>query len=181
MSRNSEISFIGGAYFPPSGSVRKEHWKSMLQNLEDDIIAFRKQGKVIVLGDFNCRIALLPSAVCRNDAYYVFNRNTKDTEFRESEAFSRGKEFIDSMNSVNMIVLNGIDSGGDFTFLHPNGGSSIIDYITLSDDFFFPDCKLDVQKIDTRSGNVVTSSNLGMITKGTAILVRSYVYFTCHR
>ena len=63
------------------------------------------------------------------------------------------------MNSVNMLVLNGIDSGEDFTFLHPNGGRSIIDYIILSDDFFFPDCKLAVQNTDTRSGSVVNVSS----------------------
>ena len=53
LEKDLEVTFIGGVYFPPSGSVRKEEWKKMLENLENDIIEFRKQGKVMVLGDFN--------------------------------------------------------------------------------------------------------------------------------
>lgn len=42
MEKHADISFIGGVYFPPSDSVRKEDWKTMLQNLEDETLEVGK-------------------------------------------------------------------------------------------------------------------------------------------
>ena len=61
---------------------------------------------------------------------------------------------MNAMNAANMLVINGIDSGGEATFEHDNQmGSSVIDLIALSDNIVLPgiedqtlDCSHDVKK-----------------------------------
>lgn len=43
------------------------------------------------------------------------------------------------MNAVQMVVMNGIDSGGEFTFRNSKKGASVTDYIILSDNIVIPD------------------------------------------
>ena len=77
---------------------------------------------------------------------------------------TRGIQLVDSRNSAGMVIMNGIDSGGEYTFERTisNNGSdtveiqnSMIDYIILSDNIVFPGFGiLDHNDLDTKSAPV---------------------------
>ena len=50
---------------------------------------------------------------------------------------NKGIQLINSMNSVNMVIMNGVDNGGDYTYEVDNR-KSINDYIILSDNILLP-------------------------------------------
>ena len=144
MSRGTDYYFIGAVYIPPDRSQR-ETAKQVLDELEVDIHQFRKQGKVILMGDFNCRVGSEESVIKAKDKQLLLSRTTADSKE------DRGKFLISSMNAAQMVVMNGLDSGREFTFLSTSKlksqGSkqkikerkSVIDYIILSDSIIAPD------------------------------------------
>ncbi len=136
--REKDIYFICGVYIQPCGSKLVIEYDRILFLLEADILEYRKWGKVIIMGDFNARIGSFPSMLQGVNRQNVFSRVVTDIEIKGVEAFSRGKQLMRVMNGTNMVVMNGLDSGGDCTFHHPNSGSSMIDYIVLSDNIFSP-------------------------------------------
>ena len=61
-----------------------------------------------------------------------------------------------------MIVLNGLDSGGDTTFfkiVKKKVRTSLLDYIAISDNLFFPDHKEDHLDEDSSSDSVPSQIN----------------------
>lgn len=130
----SDTFFVCAVYCPPAGEGEMHDFPPhVLLSLETDCIKFRQVGKVILMGDFNARIGNQFSIIQGRGGPYVFRRTVAD------ESNSRGSDFIKTMNAANMIVINGIDSGGNATFEHDNGkGSSVIDLIVLSDNIVLP-------------------------------------------
>ena len=63
---------------------------------------------------------------------FIYERKLADHGIDKGVATRRGIKLIESMNAMNMIIMNGIDSGHDFTFKSDNG-QSINDYIIFSD------------------------------------------------
>ena len=70
VSKNSEILwvrviinsiniFIGAVYLPPTNSKLNENLLDSLLELQLDCLEFRRTGKVILMGDSNCRISNL--------------------------------------------------------------------------------------------------------------------------
>ncbi len=98
---------------------------------------FRKEGKVIIMGDFNSRIGNLDSIVQDNENFYNFKRNVSDHS-PIGESYTRGQQLILTFNAANMVVLNGVDSGGGFTFKNTEDKKSMIDYIVVSDNIILP-------------------------------------------
>src|SRR6185503_7452950 len=99
---------------------------------------FRKDGKVILLGDFNCRVSNQPSVILNDGKLLTLSRHVEDTDFKGSAIKSRATQFLRTLNAVNMVVMKGIDSGGNYTFSNSLNESSMIDYIILSDNILFP-------------------------------------------
>jgi len=56
MSLGNEQVFFAGVYLSPNDSTKGTDAANFIQELEIDIIKFREQGKVIILGDLNSRI-----------------------------------------------------------------------------------------------------------------------------
>lgn len=111
--------FFGAVYIPPIGSISEERFKEILTHLEADMIKFRQEGKVIVLGDFNARIFNAPSTINRSKDCISLHRTVSDIMVdpeKKAQILSRGKQLINCMNASSMIVLNGLDSGGGTTF-----------------------------------------------------------------
>ena len=79
-----------------------------------------------------------------------------DEKATGTAARTRGIKLISSMNSVNMIIMNGIDSGGEHTYekvMETKDGktivcTSVIDYIILSDNIVVPDQASSFLNID---------------------------------
>ena len=143
--------FICAVYAPPRDDV---DFDQILRSLEEDIWKFKQMGKVVVMGDFNARINSNPSIVQGISGECVFDRKVVDQGV--GVARSRGISLVDSMNSVNMIIINGIDSGGGYTFENKNG-SSTIDLIIVSDNIFMPGNTLQIDANNTKSADIKSS------------------------
>ena len=92
------------------------------------------------MGDFNARIGSNASIIQSNAGLRVFNRTVEDAKGGGNcEARTRGIQLVDSMNSVGMVIMNGIDAGGQFTYRHyDEKRMSMNDYIILSDNIVIP-------------------------------------------
>ena len=77
MVRNRDVYYVGAVYIPPTGSQR-ELAKDVLVELETDIFNYRKLGKVILLGDFNCRFGGKESVIFSGNKQMVFSRITDE-------------------------------------------------------------------------------------------------------
>ena len=147
LDRNQDMYYICGVYIPPSKSKR-ELAPDVLLELEIDIRNYRKLGKVVLMGDFNCRIGGKESVIAAGSKQFTFSRTThdmdlKDKDGKKSKDANRGSFLVTSMSASGMVVMNGIDSGGEYTFTSTNSGSSVIDLIILSDNIIAPgDCTL---------------------------------------
>jgi len=133
---NSEKYFIGAVYIPPDGSNYLVDIKDILFELEVDILEYRKQGKVILMGDLNSQVYTYPSTINHNGKDISFFRYSQDAECKTLEP--RGLHLMSTMNAINMVVMNGIDSGGEHTFRHLNIPTSVLDYIIISDNILLP-------------------------------------------
>jgi hypothetical protein len=130
--------FICGVYIPPDNPFRGyQDFPKCLEMLEADCLKFRSLGKVIVLGDFNARIGNNESIIQSNSGQSIFSRFVSDQGGTGSPARTRGIQLVNVMNSAGMIIMNGVDSGGGYTFEN-SIGNSIIDYIILSDNIVMP-------------------------------------------
>jgi len=155
------VYFIGVVYLPPATSGYLRDLKGTLLELETDIARFRKDGKVILLGDFNCRVSNQPSVILNDGKLLTLSRHVEDTDFKGSAIKSRATQFLRTLNAVNMVVMNGIDSGGNYTFSNSLNESSMIDYIILSDNILFPNTEdLSIAQPDQTSGHVQASARL---------------------
>jgi len=106
---------------------------------------------VILIRDSN-----LESNIETGENSFYFERVIEDNS-PSSESFSRGGQLIKTLNAANMVVLNGIDSGGEFTF-KSTSGQSMIDYIAVSENILFPG------SIIQQGGNLL-SGNSHSLTK----------------
>ena len=112
------------------------------------------------MGDFNARVCSNLSIIQGASGEVVFPRSVSDQNCG-TVARSRGIDLVDSMNSVNMVIMNGIDSGGGFTFENKIGKSTI-DLIMLSDNIVIPSNCIDpVNMRDIKaSGNIPITDSI---------------------
>ena len=133
IDRPSCKMYIAVVYISPEGSPRANDSSMQLAELEAKILHFKTKGQVIVLGDFNARIGMLESSCIRDGRRIFLSRTIQDTNVN-ALAKDRGMQMIESMNACNMVIMNGIDSGGEFTCINGYRGKSVIDYIILDED-----------------------------------------------
>ena len=89
MVRNQDVYFIGAVYIPPSKSKRELAQRCITRVGRIDILKFRKMGKVIIIGDFNCRFGKKESIIVACNKQFTFNRSTHDMDTKSTDA-SRG-------------------------------------------------------------------------------------------
>ena len=88
-----------------------------------------------------------------SDGACIFSRDSCDNTISNNSSKRKGTQLINSMNAVNMIILNGIDSDSQYTYESKNG-NSIIDYIIVSDNLLMP-----FLTSDNKSSNLNNKSN----------------------
>ena len=88
--------------FPTIREVNQE----LLDELSADITFLKEQGRICILGDFNCRIGELESRIegeeGEEESEIVYQRRSEDKKVGRG-----GKKLIKFMNEHNMIILNG--------------------------------------------------------------------------
>jgi hypothetical protein len=105
---------------------------------------FRSQGsKIIVMGDWNRRIGNLPTVISGTNGRTVFQRKSQDNKV-DRQKKREGRTLLETMSSWDMLTMNGIDSGGEFTYERIGGkGASVIDYIMLDKELVEYECEED--------------------------------------
>ena len=115
-------------YLPPSNSSRGDISLEFFSNLRLQVSKYQGTGLLCICGDFNARIGSLADIDLEAVADSVPKRVTLDT----APPNTHGKELIEFVRDVGMVVLNGRGSSNNdsFTFISTNG-SSVVDYCLI--------------------------------------------------
>ena len=135
---------VAGVYFVPSTSPFAKRNAKRMRELQQRVL--EASGKVMILTDANAWIGNSPSTITKRDdkKLKIFNRASVKNEIN-----TQGEWFISEMNSVDMIVLNGIKSEAQYTYDHPGReAKSIVDFIVANEQAF--DIITDVAYSDCR-------------------------------
>ena len=131
---------ISAQYSPPGNS--NYHSQNSCENLKVDLLQFCDENTPIVLiGDFNARTGNIPDNLEIDpnfDPSYLEQSEFKNRNNLDKTVTTHGKNFIDTITSRNLRILNGRFSGdllGNFT-TYKNGHSSVNDYGVVSENLF---------------------------------------------
>jgi hypothetical protein len=134
MDREGEKFYIAVVYMAPDFGSAKEANQNLLDELSEDIYFFREQGRICIVGDFNCRIGELSSKIERESEgegeEIIYKRKSQDKKVN-----SAGRNFLKFMNDHNLIILNGIGRKAPFTSVQVRG-CSVIDYIITDQEVY---------------------------------------------
>jgi len=149
---------IGVVSISPRGSRHSDGNDDLMVELEERVSMYRLSSMVILAGDFNAHIADTPSILTRtshsllgvvgdvegNDdedsdgaEEYILTRRSADSceTSLSCESGMSGVDFVQRMNALGMVVLNGLEEVGDGSKAEATfGDSSIIDYILIDAD-----------------------------------------------
>ena len=129
VGKQEDPLYIAVVYFAPevSEEAREKNGK-LLEELQTDAVMWR--GKVVIMGDWNCRIGELPNIVREGeeDEYRIVEKRRS----ADKKVTCRGNRVMQSLNAAGLVVTNGIrGSVAQFTCLQMRG-SSVIDLICIS-------------------------------------------------
>ena len=127
-------------YIPPSNSSREENVPTdHFRILNENITNYRNLGKVILCGDFNSRVGILPDFISekeQNPEFGIHNESTPNTIPRISKDKNINystRKLIETCVSHNLRIANGRingDSLGQMTRYNYKG-ASVVDYFIL--------------------------------------------------
>ena len=120
------------AYFvPPTSPYVKTNEKRMIEIQQ---IVMEKEERVIIVTDSNGWIGELPSRVSTLVDGNMSDERIYERKSERTDVNTQGKWFIDSMNSVNMVIMNGIKSRSEYTYDHlGREARSIVDYVVVKE------------------------------------------------
>ena len=175
--------FIGVVYMACAGGHRFEENGQLMDELEERILAYQGQGVVCVMGDFNIHISSLPSTIHIgepidslfssshvspfNTGTRILKRQSCDVTGvqRETEATNSGIELIDRLDSVGMVVCNGLCEIGDGRIARATcrkgASDSVIDYILIDSEHW--EC-MDSVAVEEMAYLTVTSDHNPVIS-----------------
>ena len=126
--------YIACAYLvPPSSPFRSRNEKKM-EEIQERLVSI---DRCMLLIDANVWIGEEPSVVASlgdgaDDAEVTYTRKSE-----KKEVTNEGREFLEKMNSIDMIVINGIKSGAKYTYDHMGkDAKSVIDFIAVSRNMY---------------------------------------------
>jgi hypothetical protein len=143
---------VACAYFvPPTSPFAKRNEKRMIELQQR---ALEQNGKVIIMTDSNAWIGQNPSIITESERAGYERQTVTFTRTSEKEDTNQqGEWFLSAMNSIDMIVVNGIRSQAKYTYDHPGReAKSIIDFVVVNDkayeivsDLEYTDCRENLQ------------------------------------
>jgi hypothetical protein len=132
-------------YIIPSNSSYKQGDEDILEIIEKNITnEYKDKGNIILCGDMNARSGSEPDFI-QNDNYdiyvpvnddYVYDLVQEKRQSQDDKIDSRGKQLLELCIATQMRILNGRVIGdlyGRYT-CHKTTGSSVVDYIILSEE-----------------------------------------------
>ena len=135
--------YIAICYFPPSTSVyASPRGQSPFSILDDDIWEFSRDGDIILLGDFNARMANSQTIFYDTSEEILrevdisemgLDRHSQDREHTEY-----GRYLMEMTTTHGLAILNGLEifpSCGGFTCFPHRHGASTVDYVMTSPSF----------------------------------------------
>jgi len=115
---------------------------NLFQLLEEDIQHFKTFGKVLILGDMNARVGEKPDyIICDKNINAIdpsdYNVDSPLPRVTQDKVHnSHGQQLIDLCKSTEMRICNGrLEVSGSVTYCNANG-SSLIDYLLMSEHDF---------------------------------------------
>merc|ERR1712083_709391 len=135
--------FVAVVYIVPTKSTRYVKNTELRRELEEDIMRYKQEGMVMVMGDLNSRIGEIE--------YY---RRNKDSEVNEN-----GREWMALTRATGMIILSGLNETADYTCFNDQG-NSVVDHICIDETYKYVVVKLEnrrdvMGRIDTDHSMVV--------------------------
>jgi hypothetical protein len=139
------------AYFAPPTSPFQMRNEKRMQELQQTIL--ETKGKVILLTDANGWIGQLPSTISEPQNGYERQTHTFARTSKKKETNKQGEWFLAEMNSIDMIIMNGVRSEAEYTYDHPGReASSVIDFVAANksafevlSDLSYVDCRDSLQ------------------------------------
>ena len=141
-SINRDI-YLGIVYIIPANSTSLNHRTDSFQTLQEEIDEFSQKGDIILGGDFNSRIGLLPDYIEDDNNIYGNSdpEQIDSTEYanrysQDKTVNSFGRQLIDLCLTRKLKILNGRTLGdltGKFTCFKRNG-NSVVDYVICSEN-----------------------------------------------
>ena len=122
MEKMDRKIFVAVVYLVPSKSSRYKNNGAVRRELEEDIVRFRNEGMVIVLGDLNSRIGE------SNPAEGVRRSNMRQN--KDKKMNDNGREWIKLISNTDMVTLTGLFGVADYTCYNENG-NSVVDHICV--------------------------------------------------
>ena len=114
--------FVAVVYLVPSKSSRYKFNDEVRRELEVDILRFRKEGLVVVMGDLNSKIA------DSQPSEGVVKSNTREN--KDKKMNDNGKAWIRLTRNTDMITLTGLFGEADYTCFNVQG-NSVPDHICI--------------------------------------------------
>jgi hypothetical protein len=124
------------------------------RELEEDIMRYKQEGMVMVMGDLNSRIGEIEH-----------HRRNKDIEVNEN-----GREWMALTRATGMIILSGLNETADYTCFNEQG-NSVVDHICIDESYKDVVMKLEnrrdvMGRIDTDHSMVVAKIKTGKPEEG---------------
>ena len=148
---NKQVAIrLGMIYAPQESRTSKEKYKAMYQNIEEQILmAKQKNQKLLLMGDFNCKIG------------NVIKGNTKEVSLS-------GKMFNKMIEKNKLMVLNGWESCNGIWTREEGGSRNVLDYVIIDrgDESSVMEMTIDEKKeaAPTTNDGVTSDHNAIMAT-----------------
>ena len=135
--------FVAVVYIVPTKSTRYVKNTELRRELEEDIMRYKQEGMVMVMGDLNSRIGEIEH-----------HRRNKDIEVNEN-----GREWMALTRATGMTILSGLNETADYTCFNEQG-NSVVDHICIDESYKEVVMKLEnrrdvMARIDTDHSMVV--------------------------
>ena len=134
--------YVACVYIAPEGSTANKEYDPFI--IKDEIAYFSSLGEIVLLGDFNSRIANKQETLVHYDVFEgecnsSFNDEVADIIERKSQDAKKnsfGTKFLEMLEASHLTILNGRTTGdmdGKLT-CHKYNGSSVVDYCVTSSE-----------------------------------------------
>ena len=134
--------YVCSTYIHPSNSSREKNVQTdHFMILNETITKYRNLGKVILCGDFNSRVGILPDFISEKeqnpefDIYYESTQNTIPRISKDKNINCYGIKLIETCASHNRRIANSRINGQIICYNYK--GASAVDYLIL-DDYLIP-------------------------------------------